>query len=256
MPSFVDRIYVIDDASDDGTRVAALDAAAREAERHCLGDQILSERVSKADQAGRVAVLSHGERRGAGGAVKTGYLAALAGDADLVATVDGDGQMDPSRLDRFLDPLIEGDADYAKGTRLDHREHASGMPTFRLLGNWLLTLLCRLSTGYRSVTDPVNGYTAIRREALADIDPESGYEGYGYGTEVLARLHAAGHRISDVPHPIRYGDEESGIDYRRYATRVSRLLLATLLWRLGRERLGGWPGWIDEFDSLYRRWRL
>jgi len=121
-------------------------------------------------------VLSHDEQRGAGGAVKTGYLAALDGDADLVATVDGDGQMDPRRLDRFLDPLVDGDADYAKGTRLSRREHTAGMPAFRLFGNRLLTLLCRLSSGYWSLTDPVNGYTAIRREALKAIDPASAYE--------------------------------------------------------------------------------
>jgi len=48
------------------------------------------------------------------------------------ATVDGDGQMDPRRLDRFLDLLVDGDADYAKGTRLSRREHTAGMPAFRL----------------------------------------------------------------------------------------------------------------------------
>jgi len=65
----------------------------------------------------------------------------LDGDADLVATVDGDGQMDPRRLDRFLDPLVDGDADYAKGPGSAVRTHGR-MPAFRLFGNRLLTLLC------------------------------------------------------------------------------------------------------------------
>jgi len=202
MPAFVDRICVVDDASEDDTRAVALGAAAGspadEPAKWCPERRRLDSRVAETDQAGRVAVLSHDEQRGAGGAVKTGYLAALDGDADLVATVDGDGQMDPRRLDRFLDPLVDGDADYAKGTRLSRREHTAGMPAFRLFGNRLLTLLCRLSSGYWSLTDPVNGYTAIRREALKAIDPASAYEGYGYGTEVLARLHAAGCRVADV----------------------------------------------------------
>jgi len=161
--------------------------------------------------------------------------------------------MDPRRLDRFLDPLVDGDADYAKGTRLSRREHTAECPR-RLFENRLLTLLCRLSSGYWSLTDPVNGYTAIRREALKAIDPASAYEGYGYGTEVLARLHAAGCRVADVSHPSRYGDENSGIDYRQYTTRVSRLLLATLLWRLGRERFDGWPDAGDVFEAVFRRW--
>jgi len=167
MPAFVDRIYVVDDASEDDTRAVALGAAAGspadEPAKWCPERRRLDSRVAETDQAGRVAVLSHDEQRGAGGAVKTGYLAALDGDADLVATVDGDGQMDPRRLDRFLDPLVDGDADYAKGTRLSRCEHTAGMPAFRLFGNRLLTLLCRLSSGYWSLTDPVNGYTAIRR---------------------------------------------------------------------------------------------
>jgi len=132
MPAFVDRIYVVDDASEDDTRAVALGAAAGspadEPAKWCPERRRLDSRVAETDQAGRVAVLSHDEQRGAGGAVKTGYLAALDGDADLVATVDGDGQMDPRRLDRFLDPLVDGDADYAKGTRLSRREHTAECP--------------------------------------------------------------------------------------------------------------------------------
>ncbi|OTF01697.1 glycosyltransferase family 2 protein [Halorubrum sp. SD683] len=241
MPGFVDRVYVVDDASSDGTRAAALAPVStidRDDEFDPSQHPRLAPRVADATRRGRVVVLRHGENRGPGGAVATGYLAALAGDAELVATIDGDGQMDTAALPRFLDPLVEGDADYATGTRLREGAHAREMPAFRLFGNHLLTLLCRLSSGYRTLTDPVNGYTAVTRGALAAIDPESSYEGYGYGTEILARLHADGRRVVDVPHASRYGDEESGIDYRRYATRVSVLLLRTFAWRLSREWLG------------------
>ena len=261
MPAFVDRIYVVDDASTDGTHNAALAAAPSTEgdDAASLGDSDsvesprLADRVATVSHRGRLVLLRHGENRGPGGAVATGYLAALSGDADLVVTIDGDGQMDPEALPRFLDPLVDGEADYATGTRLRDGTHTTEMPAFRLFGNYLLTLLCRLSSGYWTLTDPVNGYTAATRDALTAIDPASSHEGYGYGTETLARLHADGRRIVDVPHASRYGDEESGIDYRRYATRVSMLLLRTFLWRLSRERLGvrdrsnkspgGEPGW-------------
>jgi glycosyltransferase involved in cell wall biosynthesis len=245
MPSFVDRVYVVDDASSDGTHEAVL-AAAPPAENHdsafedadLLASTALSDRVATVTRRGRVVLLRHAENRGPGGAVATGYLAALSGGAELVATVDGDGQMNPEQLPRFLDPLVDGEADFATGTRLLNGGHAREMPALRLFGNYVLTLLCRLSSGYWTLTDPVNGYTTITRDALVAIDPASTHEGYGYGTQLLARLHADDRRVVDVPHASRYGDEESGIDYRRYATRVSLLLLRTFLWRLSRERLG------------------
>lgn len=248
MPPFVDRIYVVDDASSDGTYDAALAAAVSSDDEgsstvdfedsDLVRSPRLSTRVAAATRRGRVVLLRHGENRGPGGAVATGYLAALSGGADLVATIDGDGQMNPETLPRFLDPLVDGEADFATGTRLQDGAHAREMPAFRLFGNRLLTLLCRLTSGYWTLTDPVNGYTAITRDALLAIDPASSHEGYGYGTQTLARLHADGRRIVDIPHASRYGEEESGINYSRYATRVSLLLLRTFLRRLSRERLG------------------
>lgn len=250
MPSFVDRVYVVDDASSDATYDVALDAADRGSgvegtiEQGAHGDvgretseRALADRVVESTRRGRVFALRHGENRGAGGAVKTGYLAALAGDADLVATVDADGQMDPSHLDRYLDPLVAGAADYATGTRLERREDRAGMPGFRLFGNAVLTALARVATGYWSLTDPVNGYTAVTRDALEALRLRTLYEGYGYGIQVLARLHAAGCRVRDVPTESTYGDEESGIDYASYVPRVSGLLAATFCRRLRREHL-------------------
>ncbi len=60
----------------------------------------------------------------AGGAIKTGYLAALEDAVDIVPTVDGDGQMDLSQLPKLLDPIVEDEADYAKGNRLLYRSTA------------------------------------------------------------------------------------------------------------------------------------
>jgi len=259
MPAFVDRIYVVDDASEDDTRAVALGAAA--------GHPRTSPRSGAPSGAGSTAESPRPIRRVGWPCSRTMSNAALAAPSKRATSPRSTAMrisLRPSTAtDRWTraasigsDPLVDGDADYAKGTRLSRCEHTAGMPAFRLFGNRLLTLLCRLSSGYWSLTDPVNGYTAIRREALKAIDPASAYEGYGYGTEVLARLHAAGCRVADVSHPSRYGDENSGIDYRQYTTRVSRLLLATLLWRLGRERFDGWPDAGDVFEAVFRRWRL
>jgi hypothetical protein len=84
----------------------------------------------------------------AGGAIKTGYLAALADKIDITATVDGDGQMDLSQITRLLDPIVEDEADYAKANRLLYTEYCEEMPPFRFVGNSLLTFLTKIFSGY------------------------------------------------------------------------------------------------------------
>ncbi|MFC7095802.1 glycosyltransferase family 2 protein [Halobaculum marinum] len=254
IPPCVDRVYLVDDASTDDTATVALDAAdpttdsrlpVDPAERPAANDaasataaaRVLDRRTMSTDRRGRLRVLRHGANRGAGGAVVTGYLAALADRVDLVATVDADGQMDPTHLTRLLDPLVEGTAAYAKGTRLRRRADRAAFPVVRLVGNALLTGLSRVATGYWSLSDPVNGFTAMTGRALAAVDPASTYEGYGYGIDVLARLRAADEAVIDVPHPSAYGDESSGIDLTTYVPRVSRLLAVSFLGRIRREHL-------------------
>lgn len=267
IPSFVDRIYAIDDRSTDGTwdeirAAAAADTAARTGEKtttdaeapletDAAGDgttQILShrsvgdgyaenalfERASVHGPVGRVVPVRHESNRGAGGAIKTGYLAALEDDlsVDIVATIDADGQMDSRMLPRFLDPIVEDTADYTKGNRLLDPNTREEMPAFRLFGNSLLTFLTKIASGYWKTMDPQNGYTAISTEALSAVDVEELYEYYGYCTDLLIRLNVERARVADVGMPARYGDETSSIKYEEYIRKVSLLLLRGFLWRL------------------------
>jgi len=184
----------------------------------------------------RVVPIRHETNRGRGGAVKTGYRAALDDDMDVVAVLDGDGQMDPAELDRLIDPVVSGAADYAKGDRLHDPADRREMSGWRLFGNGLLTLLTRVSSGYWGMSDPQNGFTAISREALEDLEFDRLYEDYGFLNDVLVQLNVAGARVVDVSMRARYGDEESGIQYRSFVPRLSLLLLRRFVWRL---RVGG-----------------
>ncbi|EFW91184.1 glycosyl transferase family 2 [Haladaptatus paucihalophilus DX253] len=224
LPDFVDRVYVVDDASTDGTwdeirAHAAIERAPRAGESD--------------DTDGQVVAIQHEVNRGAGAAIKTGYLAAREDQTDITVTIDADGQMDPGMMTRFLDPIVAGDADYAKGNRLSNPEFRHEMPRFRLLGNWMLTWLTRIASGYWDVTDPQNGYTAISLPALEAIDLEGMYEYYGYCNDILVKLNVAGMRVADVDMPATYGDEESSIEYNDYIPKVSLMLLRNFLWRLG-----------------------
>ena len=248
MPEYVDRIYAVDDCSTDGTWEEIQRVAAELNER--AGDEPVAavgadgesavrddESPTAATDGGpvfdrRVVPIRHETNRGVGGAIKTGYLEALEDKIDITAVMGGDGQMDPDILPRFLDPIVDGEADYTKGNRLVDREYREGMSRWRFFGNSVLTFLTKIASGYWKMMDPQNGYTAISRRALEEVGIEEMYEYYGYCNDLLVKLNARGMRIADVPMPAVYGDEESSIDYPSYIWNVSGMLLRNFLWRL------------------------
>jgi dolichol-phosphate mannosyltransferase len=73
----------------------------------------------------RVTVIRHVTNQGVGGAVITGYMAAIAGGADIIVKVDGDGQMDPRLIPVLVEPIAQGEADYTKGNRFFNLEQIS-----------------------------------------------------------------------------------------------------------------------------------
>ncbi|KAB1198207.1 MULTISPECIES: glycosyltransferase family 2 protein [Haloferax] len=239
MPHYVDRMYVIDDCSTDGTWDEIQEHAA-EVNRPLDDEETFKFREDSVEALtdggaafdNRVVPIQHEENRGVGGALKTGYLRALEDEIDITAVMGGDGQMDPDILDRFLDPIVEDDADYTKGNRLLYKDYREGMSKWRFFGNSILTFLTKIASGYWKMMDPQNGYTAISYYALDNVGIEDMYEYYGYCNDLLVKLNAKGMKIADVAMPAVYGDEESSIKYSSYIRKVSRMLLGNFLWRL------------------------
>jgi len=195
IPPECGRIYVVDDACPE--------ASGKLVEAQC-GDP-------------RVRVVFHAENQGVGGAVITGYRAALDEGIDIVVKIDGDGQMDPALLLRFVVPLLEGRADYTKGNRFFDLRNISTMPFVRVFGNAVLSFLSKLSTGYWDLFDPTNGYTAIHVDALRMLPLEKISRRYFFETDLLFRLGTVRAVVQDIPMDARYGNEISGL-------RVSRIL--------------------------------
>ena len=196
----------------------------------------LDGRLSTIETVGEVTCLRHAENRGAGGAIKTGYLMAIDDGFDIIATVDADGQMNCETLSELLDPLVADEAEYAKGNRFHDGEVLRNMPPFRLTGNLLLTGLTRIASGYWGLRDPQNGFTATTRETLIEADIGTLWTYYGYMNQLMGRFNANGVRIADVPMATIYDAEESSIEYGRYIRKVSLLLLRTFVLRLVTKR--------------------
>lgn len=216
VPALIDRVYVVDDLSPDRQAEVVLEYA-------------------KMDR--RVTLLRHQENQGPGGGIITGYLKSAADGYDIAMVVGGDNQMRLEEAAHFLDPLIDGKADYAKGNRfLDSKleDTLSKMPKIRLFGNWLITALTKISSGYYKTMDVVDGYTAITKNAIETVNWSRAWKGYGYPMDFLVRLNAYSLRIIDIPRTAVYlpGERQSQIKGFSYAMRVSPMLVRDFFWRL------------------------
>ena len=183
------KIYVVDDCCPDGSGDFVI--------QHCTDE--------------RVIVLRNPVNLGVGGAVMTGYRAAIADGIDIIVKIDGDGQMDPSLISDFVSPIIAGNADYTKGNRFFNLEKISEMPKIRLFGNAVLSFMTKLSSGYWELFDPTNGYTAIHSEVAKHLPLDKISQRYFFETDMLFRLNTLGAVVIDIPMDAKYEDEVSNL---------------------------------------------
>lgn len=177
IPELVGQVYVIDDACPEGS-----------------GKLVEAKTRDK-----RVKVIYHMHNCGVGGAVMTGYKAAIKGGNDIIVKIDGDGQMDPILIPNFIEPIQTGEADYTKGNRFYNLEKIKEMPPVRLFGNAVLSFLAKLSTGYWDLFDPTNGYTAIHSDVVSQFPFDKISNRYFFETDMLFRLNTFRAVVIDIP---------------------------------------------------------
>jgi glycosyltransferase involved in cell wall biosynthesis len=169
----------------------------------------------------RVNVLFHGTNQGVGGAVITGYRAAVAGGAEIIVKLDGDGQMDASLIPYFVEPIQSGEVDYTKGNRFYEIESVTQMPLIRIMGNAGLSFLTKLSSGYWGLFDPTNGYTAICAKVIPYLPLDKLAKGYFFESDILFRLNILRAVVVDLPADAIYGDEVSNLKIARELPRFA-----------------------------------
>jgi len=179
-----------------------------------------------------VIVLYHESNQGVGGAMITGYRKALELGCDVVIKIDGDGQMDPKQIDRLVEPLLRNAADYTKGNRFIDLATLRTMPKIRLLGNSMLSFLVKIASGYWDIMDPTNGYTAIHRGALKNINLEKLSKRYFFESDMLIKLNIINAVVKDINIPARYGSEASSLSIRKVLAQFPFKLMAGLLKRI------------------------
>ena len=212
IPAWVDRIYVVDDCSPDGTAARAEECAA--------GDP-------------RIELIRHTANGGVGAAIVTGYRRAVEERIDVTAVMAADNQMDPAELEGLVAPVARGEVDYAKANRLFTGQAWELIPRHRYLGNAALSMLTKIASGYWHIADSQSGYTAIALPMLERLDLRRLYPRYGFPNDLLVHLNVWNARVRDFPQKPVYGvGEQSGMKIRKVIPRISWLLLRAFFWRL------------------------
>ena len=171
------------------------------------------------------AVIRRDLRRGSGAAVRLGCRAALAAGAEIIVTMDADGQHDPAEMAALVSPLLAGPADMIQGSRVlgrferESRVRSLGVRVFARL----LTAL-----GRTKITDPSTGYRAMTADALRQLDLK---QDQFYVSEVILDAARKGLRVEEVPITLRR--RASGVTKKpatlRYAWGFSKAIVRTWL---------------------------
>lgn len=199
---YVDQVIVVDDGSSDDT--------------------------VKAARAAGALVISHDVNRGYGEAIKSCFKVGRANGADILVTLDGDGQHNPDEIEKVMVPIINNEADIVIGSRFVNNQ--VGMPRYRRFGIKVITFLFNFGAKVK-VHDAQSGFRAYSKRVLNAISLTE--TGMSVSVETLIKARAAGLRIREVATSCQYHPYSSSVNPvihgLRVALSVVRLRLKSLV---------------------------
>ena len=173
-----DKVIVCDDGSKDNTAKVAKENGAQ--------------------------VIVHNKNQGYGAAIITLFDAARRENADIMVTLDGDGQHDPDQIPALVDALKEHNLDVVIGSRfLDSSTKSSG---YRKQGIKIITSASNFGTDFK-VSDAQSGFRAYSKQAIDSIHPTE--TGMSVSTEILLKISNKGLSLAEVPISVSYGEDTS-----------------------------------------------
>jgi len=184
----VDRVIVVDDGSDDATAEVAALAGAE--------------------------VICHPGNKGKGGALKTGFAAASG--ADIIVTMDTDGQHNPDEIPVLVAPILSGEADIVNGSRYLNG-NGKNTPAYRRVGQKVLDTFSNINSRL-DITDTQSGFRAFAGSAVPAFKFRD--DGFGIESEMLMDAAKAGLRIVEVEIGVRYDVDCSTEHPVRHGVRV------------------------------------
>ena len=179
---YVDTAVVIDDGSTDNTSEVAKGAGAE--------------------------VIRHERSRGAGAATKSAFQAAKTNNADILVTLDGDGQHDPNEIPLLLAPILSSEADLVIGSRFLQADLIKA-PKYRKFGIDVITWLYNLGSK-KKVSDSQSCFRAYSRKLLEAVTITE--DGFSFSVEVLIQARRKDLVITEVPISCIYHSQGSSLN--------------------------------------------
>lgn len=152
------------------------------------------DRTANRASEGGAYVISHLVNLGTGAAISTGINIALDGGANIIITMDGDGQHDPNDIPSLLKPILSGKADVTIGSRF--LGNIECMPFHKRIGNRILSTMNSILFSEK-FTDTQSGFRAYSREVLASVLHES--SDYSWASEMLIHIIRSKFKCIEVP---------------------------------------------------------
>lgn len=157
-----------------------------------------------------ITALRHKINRGKGAATKTGIEAAKLLKADIIVTMDGDGQHDPEDIRKLISPIMNNscdnnNCDVVLGTRLKNQRKE--MPVAKIIANRIGNLFTWYLFGLW-VSDSQSGFRAYSRQAAEKINTQA--DRYDYESEVIREIYVYKLKYKEIPISVRYTDYSMG----------------------------------------------
>jgi glycosyltransferase involved in cell wall biosynthesis len=149
-------------------------------------------------------VVRHEKNSGYGAALQSLFKHAKELNADVLVTLDSDGQHDPEEIPLLLNPIKEGDGEVVLGSRFKDKKGTADMPAYRQLGIKVITKLSN-GSGKDAVSDSQSGFRAFNKTALEKLGAIS-ENGMSASIELIRAIHKSGLKVCEVPISCKYGD--------------------------------------------------
>jgi glycosyltransferase involved in cell wall biosynthesis len=172
---YADGVIVYDDGSTDDTYDLAVSAGAK--------------------------VIKSPTNTGYGTAIRALFQAAKEQNADIMVTLDSDGQHNPDHIPRLIEPLRNQHFDIVIGSRFLNKEDKEQVPRYRTFGIKTITKLTQRAS-YSGLTDSQSGFRAYNRNALSKINLFE--DGMSVSTEILLRAREKNLLATEVPITVNY----------------------------------------------------